>query len=903
MQQQKNLLLFILASLLIIIGWSQFQLWMWPPKPRSTAREQQPAARTSDPRPKPPQPPVVEGQVFAALISGSALASPGLDGAAPLLVRASLAAPLLEQRWPWRHQPAFLQRQVIASLAAGSSPPVPTPSGSVLAEVALAEWKQNVKWASPVVLPPHKTQEFALGGDSFNLRVILSTRGGTIRQVVLDKFQKADKMGLPVFKDHNQKVPEPLELLPRSRSAHGDRKNDFGLTEPLYHYPLYHYAQGTDERPLETLGEIEWKVESVRTGPGADIHEVVLSTPDDVPGLPVRITKKYTLQRQDYHVGLEVMVQNRRLEKQAFRYQVAGARGLPIEGEWYATVYRMALAGWFEKGRPYRHLEDARQLSLWEGGDKLERGESSDKIIRYAATAVQYFASALVVDNQQPGGGEQNFLGRVRATLEQSALRGQITRIEENSFVLRADREYTFQVPKEAAALRAKLNHGPRGTTVVVWRPKDDQRIAVDLLDSTMTNTATLDDITVRAVTEAIPLAPHGSHGDTVTHRYLIYNGPVKVRLLGHLEGDRAVPPELVQRYEDTLNLGTLADYQSPGWGGSFARSIGLTWLVIKCTNLMHGLIWVLHSYVFPWSYGICIILLTVLVRGLMFPISRRQAKISQEMQDKMAKLAPDMKKIREKYKDDFAALSQAQQELYRRHGINPFATLGGCLLLLAQMPIFMGLYYALQESIFLRLAPFFSWLSWMPNLAAPDMLMSWLPGNLALSERIPWITTPESQGSMIYLGPYFNLLPVVAVALMMVQQKLMTPPPTDEQQEMQQKMMKYMMVFFGIMFYKVPAGLCVYFIASSLWGLAERKFIGKGKLATVGGKPLAQTPTAAETNRKPAPEATSEKRVDGWLQKVKDRWDNLLEQASKQQQARREPLESDSPKKKKRKR
>ena len=65
----------------------------------------------------------------------------------------------------------------------------------------------------------------------------------------------------------------------------------------------------------------------------------------------------------------------------------------------------------------------------------------------------------------------------------------------------------------------------------------------------------------------------------------------------------------------------------------------------------------------------------------------------------------------------------------------------------------------------------------------------------------------------------------------MIVQQKMMTPPPPDEQQEMQQKMMKYMMVFFGLMFYKVAAGLCIYFIASSVWGFTERKLLPKKKL------------------------------------------------------------------------
>src|SRR5207237_7718083 len=111
-----------------------------------------------------------------------------------------------------------------------------------------------------------------------------------------------------------------------------------------------------------------------------------------------------------------------------------------------------------------------------------------------------------------------------------------------------------------------------------------------------------------------------------------------------------------------------------------------------------------------------------------------------------------------------------------------------------------------LQESIHCRLAP----LAWIKNLAATDMLIRW-------GESIPYSSEPDSHGSMFYLGPYFNLLPVVAVALMIMQQKYLTPPPQDQQQAFQQKLMKYMMVFFGLMFYKVAAGLCVYFIVSSL--------------------------------------------------------------------------------------
>ena len=137
-------------------------------------------------------------------------------------------------------------------------------------------------------------------------------------------------------------------------------------------------------------------------------------------------------------------------------------------------------------------------------------------------------------------------------------------------------------------------------------------------------------------------------------------------------------------------------------------------------------------------------------------------------------------------------------------------------------MPIFIGLYFALGESIFFRLGKFL----WIDNLAAPDMLIYW-------GEGIPLISDPDNQGGLLgflYLGPYFNLLPIIAVALMIVQQIVMTPPPQDEQQAMQFKMMRYMMIVIGIMFYKIAGGLCMYIIISTLWGLAERKLLPKKK-------------------------------------------------------------------------
>src|SRR5262249_12041754 len=152
-------------------------------------------------------------------------------------------------------------------------------------------------------------------------------------------------------------------------------------------------------------------------------------------------------------------------------------------------------------------------------------------------------------------------------------------------------------------------------------------------------------------------------------------------------------------------------DYHLPTWISEniFSR-IGWSQLLIYMTNVMHSILFWLHSWI-P-NYGICIILLTVLVRGLMHPVSRRQARMSMKMQA----LAPELKKLQAEYKDDPQGRMKAQQELYRRHGIHP---MGSCWIVLLQMPVFMGLYYALQESIHFRLAEFL----WIKNLAAPDML------------------------------------------------------------------------------------------------------------------------------------------------------------------------------------
>ncbi|MFM7117983.1 MAG: YidC/Oxa1 family insertase periplasmic-domain containing protein [Planctomycetota bacterium] len=263
------------------------------------------------------------------------------------------------------------------------------------------------------------------------------------------------------------------------------------------------------------------------------------------------------------------------------------------------------------------------------------------------------------------------------------------------------------------------------------------------------------------------------------------------------------------QRYEvfagpkevDLLRAYGLEDTRSFGWFAWFSKFI--CWLLTF-----------LYKITFSFSYGLAIILLTVLVRLLMIPLSRKAALNAQMMQ----LLAPEMKAIADKYKDDMEKRSQAQRELFKKHKYNPF---GGCFLVFLQLPVFIGLYRGLSVDIALRDQPLIPGMRWCSNLAAPDSLLYW-------KDWMPSFLGAETG----WFGPWFNLLPVFTVILFLIQQKMFTPPAIDEQQAVAQKTMNFMMVIMAVMFFKVPAGLCLYFITSSLWGIAERKLLPKPKLS-----------------------------------------------------------------------
>ena len=321
---------------------------------------------------------------------------------------------------------------------------------------------------------------------------------------------------------------------------------------------------------------------------------------------------------------------------------------------------------------------------------------------------------------------------------------------------------------------------------------------------------------TFTATRKEVKLNAAGDKGDALEDGFQVFAGPKR--------------PDLLEQYvpagDSNYSLHNTLYY---GWFGGVSRPM----------------LWLLHKfYAVVQNYGIAIIMLTVLVRGAMFPLSRKQAANMAKMQE----LKPEMDRIAAKYKTDMEKRSRAQQELFRKHNYNP---MGGCLLMFLQLPIFIGLYRALAVDIELRQAPLFSEsIRFCSNLGAPDQFYDW-------SWFMPqWFN--NGQG-LFALGPYFNLLPIVTIVLFLMQQKMFMPEPTNEQAAMQQKMMKYMMIFFGIMFFKVPSGLCLYFIASTCWAIAERKLLPKptAPAADTGfSKPkaaAAQTP-AVKSDAKQSP-------------------------------------------------
>lgn len=190
-----------------------------------------------------------------------------------------------------------------------------------------------------------------------------------------------------------------------------------------------------------------------------------------------------------------------------------------------------------------------------------------------------------------------------------------------------------------------------------------------------------------------------------------------------------------------------------------------------------------LHKLIPNW--GVCIILISTIIYLAMYPLTLKSMMSMKNMQA----LNPKIVSIKEKYKDNPQKINIEIMDLYKKHKVNP---LGGCLPMVLQMPVFVGLYQVLWRSVYLKGSSFL----WIKDLSEPDRLF-------VFSFKLPII------------GSDFNILPIVMIFIMIVQQKLTSKAMimTDSSQVAQQKMMSIIMpIFLGIVFYKFASGLTLYF-------------------------------------------------------------------------------------------
>ncbi len=272
---------------------------------------------------------------------------------------------------------------------------------------------------------------------------------------------------------------------------------------------------------------------------------------------------------------------------------------------------------------------------------------------------------------------------------------------------------------------------------------------------------ADMGDFMVTIQTHKIRLSPHGA----ANHNFIYYTGPKK--------------EEYLKQYD---TLGALLSY---GWFHVISKAL------LAFLNTVHHAI--------P-NYGISIIILTIIIKAILFPLTRK----SQVSMFRMQQLQPLVNQLKEKHKHDKQKLGKEQVLLFKKYGVNP---MGGCLPMFLQLPVFFALFRTLQISFEMRQAPFCLWIT---DLSRPDTLLHF-PFTLPL------------------IGNALNILPLIMTAASFAQTKV-TPKAaaTDPQAQAQQKMMSFMPVMFAFILYNMPSGLTIYWTTSTLLSILESILIRK---------------------------------------------------------------------------
>jgi YidC/Oxa1 family membrane protein insertase len=205
-------------------------------------------------------------------------------------------------------------------------------------------------------------------------------------------------------------------------------------------------------------------------------------------------------------------------------------------------------------------------------------------------------------------------------------------------------------------------------------------------------------------------------------------------------------------------------------------------------TIIAKPIFWLLtqiHSIVNNWGWAI--VILTILIKIVFFPLSAASYKSMARMKE----VQPKLVQMKEQYKNDPQKLNAAMMEMYKKEKINP---LGGCLPVLIQIPVFISLYWVLLLSVEMRGAP---WIGWIYDLSKPETSIS----------------------DLIGIGIPIGVLPILMAISMYIQVKLNPTPPDP----IQAKVMLYMPLIFSLMFFFFPSGLVLYYIVNNILSIAQQ--------------------------------------------------------------------------------
>ncbi len=272
-------------------------------------------------------------------------------------------------------------------------------------------------------------------------------------------------------------------------------------------------------------------------------------------------------------------------------------------------------------------------------------------------------------------------------------------------------------------------------------------------------------------------------------------------------------------------------------------------------------------------DWGLAIIALVFIVRAILHPITKK----SQVNMAKMAKMGPEIERIKKKYGDDKDAMNRAMMEFYKNHGATPIL---GCLPMFLQMPIWIALYSGLSTTFELRHEPFLYNLTWIKDLSKPDHLIELAPG---------------SQFNFLFLHiDGLNVIPILLAVAFYLQFMLQPKPPamTDEQKQQQKMMMWMTTLLFPIMLYPMPSGLNIYIFASTVFGVIESKIIRRHIDKQEALKPAGPNIVDGEViDRAAKSQQPAEKKGGGfmgWFAQLQERAEQMRNDAEKKAQQKR---------------